>query len=284
MMMLTEAISLWRQKKISDPIFASIYFLCKAQMRDASLLARKTSKDIKIDSSEIEKILNTSMASNSPEALIALFTTQRIKKYSYRVGDTLLHWLKGLWDLELYDYIPSAETVLSRQCEGFRPITVIVDDTLWHKPVGDHEDELDFMVHDLEHAANFNKTPIWKKSQVVFFRDMQRILSVLEPLLKSERFRDKFEYLVSDMNSHVLHLMLYLRACVLEHFDDRELYLRTLGQIADQLSYRDQVRDYFLHFEKRPRLEASIVLTNYYENSSEYQNSPQNENALEFAH
>jgi len=266
-MILGHAIGLWKQGQLADSILASIYFFVKAKEKDPSLLARKTAKDIKIESAQLDVILPRCMESNNGLELSELLKTQRMKRYSGRVGDSLQNWLEQKWDLELCDYVPSADMVLARQCQGVRPVTVILDPDHWGKPIGHHTDELDFLVHDLEHAANFHKDPLWKKSQILFFRDLTRIISLLDPLLKADRFRSKFEYLVSDMNSHVLHLMLYLRASILEHFDNRELYFRTLESIADALEYTEQVRDCFLNFEKRPRLEAAELLTGHYENA-----------------
>ena len=168
--------------------------------------------------------------------------------------------------MKLLENIPYPSQVFEMQCQGIRPVSMITDSELWGLPIRDHDDELDFMVHDLEHAANFHKTVSWKEAQVAFFIDLGKIQSVIKPHLKNARFRQKYEYMIADMNSHVLHLILFLRASLLEYLDDREIYQKVLESLAEAFAFEGEVKESFLYFERLPRYEASVALTEYYQN------------------
>jgi hypothetical protein len=143
---------------------------------------------------------------------------------------------------------------------------MITDPLSWGLPIRDHDDELDFMVHDLEHGANFHKTTSWKYAQVAYFNDLIKIQSVIKPHLANLRFRQKYEYMIADMNSHVLHLILFLRASLLEYLDDRSLYQKVLEELSEAFGFEGPVKESFLYFETLPRYEASVALTEYYQN------------------
>ena len=266
MTLLTRAISKWQGGELSDPLMASTFLLCKAYERDSSLLARKSSKFVKITSPAIFPILETSVAMDCPRQLMELFIGQRLKGYSIRVSDALENWLRGHWQMKLLDSIPYPSQVFQMQCQGIRPVSMITDTNLWGLPIRDHDDELDFMVHDLEHAANFHKSVPWKEAQVAFFNDLGKIEHVIKPHLSNARFRQKYEYMIADMNSHVLHLILFLRASLLEYLDDREIYQGVLAKLAEAFAFDGYVKESFLHFERLPRYEASVALTEYYQN------------------
>lgn len=266
MTLLSGAITKWKRGELSDPIMASTFLLSKAYERDSSLLARKSSKFLKITSTSIFPILEASVSTNCPGHLIELFTGQRLKGYSIRVSDSLENWLRGHWHMKLLENIPFPSKVFQMQCQGIRPVSMIIDTDLWGRPIRDHDDELDFMVHDLEHAANFHKSVSWKEAQVAFFNDLGKIQGVIKPHLKNARFRQKYEYMIADMNSHVLHLILFLRASLLEYLDDREVYQDVLSDLAEAFAFDGDVKESFLHFERLPRYEASVALTEYYQN------------------
>jgi hypothetical protein len=268
---LNTALDRWKRGLLDDSLIASTFLLLKALEKDKSLLARKSAKFSKVHSGELPQILYEAVLENNHDPLVKLLEGQRLKGYSSRVSDCLENWLAKNWDLKLLEGIPYPSQVHSMQCLGVRPVTMITDESLWGKPIRDHKNELDFMVHDLEHAANFHKSPMWKRTQVAFFNHLVKTEQVIKPHLKNQRFRLKYEYLIADMNSHVLHLILFLRASLLEYLDDRQKYEAVLYQLAEAFGYDGEVRESFLWFEKLPRYEASVSLTEFYETYSLYQ-------------
>ena len=263
--LLSTTLDRWHRGLLDDPVAGAAYLLVKALEKDKSLLARKSAKFNKVHSEELPRILYEAIQSNDSQPLERLLEGQRLKGYSSRVSEALENWLARNWQLKLLESIPYPSQVHVMQCQGIRPVTMITDVALWGKPIRDHENELDFMVHDLEHAANFHKTPMWKQTQVAFFNHLTKIEWVIRPHLQNPRFRLKYEYLIADMNSHVLHLILFLRASLLEYIDDRPKYESVLLELANAFGYTGEVRESFLYFEKLPRYEASVFLTEFYE-------------------
>jgi hypothetical protein len=70
-------------------------------------------------------------------------------------------------------------------------------------PILDKEDNWEFMLHDLMHAERFFYSPSLYKQQVGFFR-----------WLKEQSFEisgSEWDYLRSDMNTHPLHALQFLK-------------------------------------------------------------------------
>ena len=81
-----------------------------------------------------------------------------------------------------------------------------------------------FMVHDLEHAWKFYHDPGMFRQQ----RELFRLLLTAEAegrfdaYLVDPVFSTKFDYLISDMNTHPLHAAHFLRAILVEFHLRRE--------------------------------------------------------------
>jgi hypothetical protein len=73
----------------------------------------------------------------------------------------------------------------------------------------DKPNAFDFMIHDLEHLYNFLHDPSMQKTQVGFFRWLAQLAQEIE---LPKHSHEKWQYLISDMNTHPLHSLAYLRA------------------------------------------------------------------------
>ena len=80
---------------------------------------------------------------------------------------------------------------------------------------GRHASACDFLLHDLEHAHKFFGDEILHRGQVRFFRALQNGSAAFAPWTADPIFKKDLDYLKSDMNSHPVHLMKYLKAVVL---------------------------------------------------------------------
>jgi hypothetical protein len=159
-------------------------------------------------------------------------------KGSRLVNETLLQWCLGRRPFCLMiDKIPSAMEVLRMQAKGERVISIImrneVDmDKLHTSPLvyfdsgsSDHEkDSLEFAVHDLYHMDNFSMAAIHAE-QVGFFKCMAGLNNgdprgfFLSTLGLDLLLWQQLEYLISDMNAFLPHLLFYLLAKIVAAVD-----------------------------------------------------------------
>jgi hypothetical protein len=140
------------------------------------------------------------------------------------VPNALSAWLSKQWHITLCEHIPSPREVLQMQRQGIRPVTVLSDPERMRRPVLKKPNAYAFMVHDLEHAYKFFHDPELHAGQLRFFRRLENVeqAGAFDEFLDDPVFRMKFEYLISDMNTHVMHNLQYLRAILIETMLHRE--------------------------------------------------------------
>lgn len=126
----------------------------------------------------------------------------------------------GLWGLCSRRYslrvrfdIPSPQEMLDAQCGGVRFVTFLRGEEDRERRIGRFNGAYEFLMHDLEHAHKFFGGDF--AGQVGFFRLLRESLPAFAPWLKDPLFAKDFDYLISDMNSHPVHLFKYLKAIVL---------------------------------------------------------------------
>jgi hypothetical protein len=136
------------------------------------------------------------------------------KKVKGKAIDSLQAWCAGEWQFCLVDEILSPREVLCYQARGIRPVTILLQDYL--HPVLNREDCFEFFVHDLEHGFMFFSDPQRKEMQLRFFKRVLESLStsLWRDYLVDPDFNAKFEYLISDMNSHLEHYRFYLKSMI----------------------------------------------------------------------
>ena len=110
------------------------------------------------------------------------------------------------------------------QVEGTRPVTVLSEWPRLHDPVLAKPNAFAFMVHDLEHAWKFFHNPEMHLQQRDFFRLLFTALEYgsFDVYLSDPAFSAKFDYLISDMNTHTMHASQFLRAILVEFHLRRE--------------------------------------------------------------
>ena len=163
--------------------------------------------------------------------LLKKFHLRSVREDSQRA---LVEWMEGRYPIECVDYIPTPIEMLRIQCEGRRYVSWLNKPEFFDQSIGRHQGSLGFLLHDLEHADKFFHNPESFKGQVRFF---QLLLQSWEEgtwteLYCEPAFASDFDYVMSDMNSHPMHLLKYLKAIVLMH------HLR-----ANQLSMVDSLSE-----------------------------------------
>ncbi len=109
------------------------------------------------------------------------------------------------------------------QAEGKRCVSLISNNL--ESLVMNERDAFSFLLHDLVHAYKMFSNQILLNGQIGFCRAIMKILDnqqgeeLINGLIKSdETFEEKFNYLISDMNSHTKHLFYYFKAILINAF------------------------------------------------------------------
>ncbi|XDD48416.1 hypothetical protein AB3N60_18940 [Leptospira sp. WS39.C2] len=135
----------------------------------------------------------------------------------YGMPDTvrfaLWKWHIGEWNLQLIDYNPSSIEMLETQSRGIRYATISWEHALEGTLVEGKRDAFEHLLHDLAHAYMFFREDYDFEGQKFFFRSMLDEFESYKIFLDQDPiFKEKFEYCISDMNSHPAHLKAYWNA------------------------------------------------------------------------
>ena len=163
--------------------------------------------------------------------LIDFISMIRIKAIPDCINESLDQILAGRYPILFLDHEPHAQELLKIQCFGQRVITFNSDYESWPTLKYGERDVLSFWLHDLVHAEHFFNQPELMTMQVGFYRYVNNSLKTgifNQAFEISPDFKNAFDYLISDMNSHPLHLLKTYRALIDIHFDRRwDLVLNT---------------------------------------------------------
>lgn len=145
--------------------------------------------------------------------LLEAFQLKGVREDSHQ---GLLGWLKGDFPLKARLDRPTPLVMLDLQCAGERCATLHLEPEEQFTAIGRHAGAYEFLLHDLEHAAKFFGSTY--QGQVQFFNQVRKAFysGLFRRWWTDSLFRTDFEYLISDMNSHPVHLMKYLKAIWLE--------------------------------------------------------------------
>lgn len=153
----------------------------------------------------------------------------RIKALPETALRALAHMSTQQYPIEVIQFVPTPAELLQYQLEGRRILSFNEDFATWPTTLYHGRDFLSFMIHDLIHADHFFATSEHRAGQLGFYRCIAMILKRedLQEFLKNENFKEAFEYIISDMNSHPLHLFKTLHAR-LQHLLENEMKTKSL--------------------------------------------------------
>lgn len=132
----------------------------------------------------------------------------------YGMPDTVRYalwkWHIGEWNIQLINFNPSSLEMLETQSKGIRYATISWEHALNGTLVEGKRDAFEHLLHDLAHAYMFFREDYDFEGQKKFFQAMLDEYEEYEGYLdKDSVFKQKFEYCISDMNSHPAHLSAY---------------------------------------------------------------------------
>ncbi len=131
----------------------------------------------------------------------------------------LTRWLDHQYPLTLLFHIPSTSEVFELQKKGGRCISFLKQ---YSELIQYHHDRdaISFIVHDLIHAHEFYALPERARQQIGFYHwldGIQHCPALLKLQTESDKFRQCWEYVLSDMNSYCGHLLKTLNAAFTIH-------------------------------------------------------------------
>ena len=146
--------------------------------------------------------------------LIDFINVCKIKAVPEACNRSLSFIANNYYPLRISEIVPTPKELLQLQLSGSRIITLNEDCELWPTNYYSGRDFLGFIMHDLIHADHFFLDPEHRDGQLGFFRFIESILEdkMLNDLLFQDSFKTGFEYIISDMNSHPVHLFQTLHA------------------------------------------------------------------------
>ncbi len=214
-----------RAGELSDACYAAAYFMAwQTALHGRRYASRKAKSDPRPDVDVWPALLETASGPTLEAALLQAFERQHFLKVIPNVATAFAAWLRAEWPLTLILRIPSPAEVLDMQTVGTRPVTVVADPARAAQPVLTKPNGFAFLVHDLEHAYKFYHDPHMHRGQRRFFqllRDALR-LGLLDAYRPDPMFAERLDYLMSDMNTHVVHSVCFLGAVLIECLLRRE--------------------------------------------------------------
>ena len=214
-----------RAGEIDDAVYASWYFLhWQAAIHGGRFASRKYKQDPRPHYTDWLSDLERTRGDGLRQRLIHYFERYGFLGVIPNVPAALCAWLDGRWPLTMCEHVPSPAEVLLMQARGTRPVTILSDYPRCLRPVLKKSNAHAFMVHDLEHAYKYFHDPDLHEGQKRFFTLIHRAVGegCLDAYRRDPVFADKFDYLIGDMNTHVMHSLQFLRAILIEHHLRRE--------------------------------------------------------------
>lgn len=216
---ITRTAERWRRAEIGDATFAALYFLHWQIARHGKrFAARKRKSDPPPACAEWLEAVQIAGPRTLPVRLRGYLEDHHFYGISAVVPTALCRWLDGGWDLRLSEEIPNPVALLRAQARGTRVVTAITAHPRMLEPVLDKFDAFAFFQHDLEHAFKFFELPALHAGQRALFAALETAFDrgVFAGYREDPTFARKFDYLISDMNTHPQHGRQYLRAILIE--------------------------------------------------------------------
>lgn len=182
----------FNQNLISAPEFVASFILTYIQHR------------------EPRKWMGAQISEPKSSSPIDICTSYILKNVPMACTKALRAWRDGQVQLILLDRIPSPQEVLEFQIEGRRIVSVLTSKSELAGIVHDGHDALSLCLHDLIHAEKFLLRKEISDGQLGFYKLLLKDLRAgrLNDYLKPESpVNHELQYILSDMNSHAVHLM-----------------------------------------------------------------------------
>lgn len=152
-----------------------------------------------------------------------LFIKECLPGFSQHISVFFTGLQQQSWKVQILEYVPTPEEVLKFQQQGHRCISLLSSEKTLAEELIDGKDPFKFALHDIEHAFHFFKDESLRLGQIGFYKKMDSLIEKLarETFWQQTSFKKDFNYLISDMNSHCVHLTKTLHAILLKAHGDQ---------------------------------------------------------------
>ena len=219
-------LSLWRawcEGRVRDADYVLCFVAMGAWLRRADWLNARLEVQERVERHLLE--------GEFPAAAFAV-CGKALKAQPAGVWMALSAWREGDYPIQLSKAVPTPLELLRVQAEGRRVVSLdLQDGDCGFRPDG-KRDRWEFCLHDLLHAHHFFCNKEHQAGQLGFYR---KLVDAVDAVVLGRRlgqdavFAADFDYVVADMNAHVVHLLKTLKARWLEH------ELRQQGLPADSV-------------------------------------------------
>lgn len=200
---------------------------------------------------------------------LLLFTHFNLKGMPKSVARAMANWYENKWNIVLSFKIPSSKTLLKEQAQNKRILTLIIDKEKITTLILGKRDPLSFAIHDLMHADQFFNNSISLKGQLGFYQFISEHFdhpSIKDLSLAYPQFKVEFEYVVSDMNAYIIHLLKSFVSCFNRINADEKLEL-----LFNDSKIPNDLKDKILNINRCPiSLTDEDLIRNYFENNQGY--------------
>lgn len=261
---LLENFSPLTNKKVKSELLSNLNF----QLRNKKVMLRITKYDVK--------------------TLFDVVNSFNLHSVPMTARNTLVNWYLGKYNLNLFvNQIPSSREVLRLQAQAKRCVSLIADKI--NCLVLNERDPLSFLIHDLVHAYKMFSNEYLMKGQVGFYKAVVKLYnnSVTKDFLDNmclndEVFKDEFDYLIADMNSHPRHLFYYFKAILINGFKRKVKLEKNEFLSGDSLREFNYIFDSILDTFDMNETEKNLSRKIIFEENHKKQNNI--DNSLNFYH
>ncbi len=206
----------WIARKTTDAETCALYLIGWCWLLHGRRGISRLTREVPAFHNETwERLLSSKTRPTDCAQLLATCRLRGIRSHSVQL---LLRWLRCDLPLFAVTNVPTAEEMLSYLACGKRPVTLIFEPEQLHRNYEHHESALEFLVHDLEHAARFLESQSMHRRQTEFFKVLLYLdrQGVMSDLLVQKDLIHRWKYLISDMNTDPHHGLAYLHSIMKE--------------------------------------------------------------------
>ncbi len=204
----------WQNNDYGNSQIIFLYFLyCLKEELRSNCIQRK---NIRVQRLNLDQLILT--IENNPNHFDYnyFFENYKIQKVKAKVHFTLHQLLNSNWSVDIEEVICSPQKLLEMQSQGRRVVNLFFDSRIRLNPILSKRNGLDFLIHDLEHAYEFFHDSHLYKIQIQMFRLLKHLddNDFFRKYLIGPEMKQRYYYLISDMNTHWGHTFIYMRGMI----------------------------------------------------------------------
>ena len=203
---------------------------------------------------------------NSTLNIFDFLNGHRIKALPESCFRSLCFMVDSTYPIKITSGVVSPFELLKIQLSGERIVSIDEDFTTWPTRLYSGRDFLGFILHDLIHADHFFRESNHRDAQLGFYRFVNTLLTdeVVLDLLTRDDFKDGFEYIIADMNSHPLHLFQTLHSLLFKSLKNDEMALNVWQNWVSRLNLETSINESLLKVNSQDfSVENAVVVENF---------------------